>query len=480
MILSRGSVRNAPWPYFADAQENGSFTGYQGASATDNSFLGNNQIGDMFLRIPDTVYTPYIAHTQRDGYVLVHGHPLNGTKFFTWGQSGPGRFMQDFLAGGGRRQGDYTELQIGPAPTQMQSFPLPKNSKLEWTEWFRGYQGDVLTLYDKDYQVALDSIDSWMKEPEGMPKSETNDWDTFFQEVASQPSSKILVQGQPWGYLEQLLLKVESLAPGLTFTEPKKGTIAYKEAKPWIELIKTGKFSDETLNQLPLSYQTTDNWLTLLRASVDAHGLTWLHALHIAIALTERGDIEEPIQLFQKSYDMKPNPIAARCLGILSTSTDDAWSYFQQAWNIYLSDYTNDEDISSRLGLNLVTEMSFFLQQNLWYDRMEAFIPTVPDEFKVSDAYITMTIKLNLYKQEYTQARETLASNCFPTYASARSDLITFWNTAVEGIAQQNKLINDGGDITYVERHQARMSDPIPDNIGCVYASEVRIIFMNL
>ena len=44
------------------------------------------------------------------------GHPLNGTKFFTWGDNGPGRFMQDFLAGGGKREGDYTELQVGPAP----------------------------------------------------------------------------------------------------------------------------------------------------------------------------------------------------------------------------------------------------------------------------------------------------------------------------------------------------------------------------
>lgn len=38
----------------------------------------------MFLRIPDTVYTPYIAHTEADGYVLVHGHPLNGTILYTY------------------------------------------------------------------------------------------------------------------------------------------------------------------------------------------------------------------------------------------------------------------------------------------------------------------------------------------------------------------------------------------------------------
>lgn len=91
---SRGAVRDAPWPYFADAIENSTFKGYQGEWPTDNSYLGNHQLGDMFLRISDSVYTPYIAHTDMDGYVLVHGHPLNGTKFFTWGDSGPGRFMQ--------------------------------------------------------------------------------------------------------------------------------------------------------------------------------------------------------------------------------------------------------------------------------------------------------------------------------------------------------------------------------------------------
>lgn len=45
------------------------------------SYIGNHQIGDMFLRIPeDKVYTPYIGHTTDDGYTLIHGHPLNGTK----------------------------------------------------------------------------------------------------------------------------------------------------------------------------------------------------------------------------------------------------------------------------------------------------------------------------------------------------------------------------------------------------------------
>lgn len=112
----------------------------------------------MFLRIDaDAVaakgISPYIGHNQLGdkGYVYIHGHPLNGTKFFTWGQSGPGRFMQDFLAGGGKRQGDYTELQTGPAPTQMQTFPLANNSVSEWTEWFKGFFAKEEDLRGKDY-----------------------------------------------------------------------------------------------------------------------------------------------------------------------------------------------------------------------------------------------------------------------------------------------------------------------------------------
>ena len=77
---------------------NSSFTGYDNAWVQDNSFLGNIIWGDYFLRIPET-NTPYIAIAEQDGRVVYHGHTLNGTKFFTWGQNGAGRFMQDFLSG---------------------------------------------------------------------------------------------------------------------------------------------------------------------------------------------------------------------------------------------------------------------------------------------------------------------------------------------------------------------------------------------
>jgi hypothetical protein len=472
---SRDPMRDAPWPYFAEAIENASFTGYQNKWMTDNSYLGNHQIGDMFLRIPDSVYTPYICHNQAEdnGYTYIHGHPLNGTKFYTWGQSGPGRFMQDFLAGGGHRQGDYTELQVGPAPTQMQNFPVPKQSIKQWTEWFKGFYANPKTIRSDNYDAAIREGDRWIRSEKGMPSDHVKELDEFFDKYSTVDPTEVLVEGQPWGALEEMLLG-KRLAKGLTFTLPKdKNSLAYKEAQPWVELLTNGKFSDETLSKLPLSYQTTDRWLNVIEKSVQTQGMTWLHAFLLGIAYTERGFIDEPKKYFQQSIDLKPSPVAYRCLAVLQTTPEAAWPYYQQAWATLHTSYVNDADVYQRLTYNFITEISYFLQQNLWYDEIEKFVSDVRGhnylkDYEV-DAFVTMEIKLNIHKNAYSPAKESLGSHCFPTYAKARDDLMNMWNTVVMGMAQEAK----GAPLTNVEKHQARLSNKIPENIGCQYASEV-------
>lgn len=466
---SREPMRDAPWPFFTDGLENSTFTGYKNQVGADMSYLQNHQLGDMFLRIPEEAYTPYIAHTEDDGFVLVHGHPLNGTKFFTWGQSGPGRFMQDFLAGGGKRQGDYAELQIGPAPTQMQNFAVPKNSIREWTEWFKGFYGDVDTLYG-EYDDALNHIDEWMKKPgDGMPQEVVKDWDAFFERHATTEPAEILVRGQPWGALEELRLG-RKMVEGLSFElPPSSDTTAYAEVRPWVELVKEGTFSEKTLTVMPTSYQTTDSWYELLQKSALEHSATWMHHLFLGIARAERGDIKEPLEHFKASLELKPNPVAARCVAVLQQTAEDAWPYYEQAWKILHEDFVEDPSYE-RLTANLVTEMSFFLQQSGWYDTMQQFLVAVPEQHRGLDAYLTMQIKVNLNNNEYDAAASILGKECFPTYGSARSDLMDMWNTAQVGIAQQKK--GHDAELTNVEKHQARVRNPVPENIGCKYASE--------
>jgi len=100
---------------------------------------------------------------------------------------------------------------------------------------------------------------------------------------------------------------------------------------------------------------------------------------------------------------------------------------------------------------------------------MDKFLNVVPQANRELDAYVLMEVNVALYyKKSYQVARDILSKNCFPTFAKARADLMVFWNDAVMGIAQVKK----GSALTNVEKHQARINNKIPDNIGCQYASE--------
>ena len=85
----------ATWPRFAMGDRNASFSGYRGGRTTDNSFLGAVTSGDFFMgRTAPGEHS--ISYADAGGFVGYHGHAaaVNGTKFFTWGQNGAGRFMQ--------------------------------------------------------------------------------------------------------------------------------------------------------------------------------------------------------------------------------------------------------------------------------------------------------------------------------------------------------------------------------------------------
>lgn len=461
---TRDPMRDAPWPWFAGSIENSTFQGVDGEWPVDNSYLGNILWGDFFLRIPSEVYSPYIGHTEQDGFVLIHGHPLNGTKFFTWGQNGPGRFMQDFLGGGAEnREGDYTELQVGPAPTQMQNFPVHANSVMQWSEWFRGFNTDPAKMAG-EYQTALDEIDQWMRSEQGMPHEKRDEIDSFFQAHVDTTPSKMIYSGMPWGAVEELRLG-KKLVKGLDFELPEDGTLAYDEALPWVDLVKTGNFSERALNALPLSFQTTDAWMDLLVSSAQKSGYTWLHYFHIGVGLMERGSVDEARSMFRHSLGLKPNPVSARNLALLETTYEAAWPYYLKAWAILNGEWREDQAFS-RLQLNLASEMLYFLQTVNWLDKMEWFLSEIPSELLYLDAAVSSAAKVALAKQDVDKVVSLLSDNCFPTYARERADLIDMWNSAQEIIRARDA----GRALSNVEKHRARVENPPPRNIGCPYA----------
>ena len=115
------------------------------------------------------------------------------------------------------------------------------------------------------------------------------------------------------------------------------------------------------------------------------------------------------------------------------------------------------------------------MQQTEWYESYSWFLNEVPTQNRNLDAYVTLQTKYLLYVKDYAAAVSLLGKNCFPTYAKARDDLINMWFLGQEGLAllQKQSVSPDTQSLNALERHQARIKNPPPDNIGCQYAAEV-------
>ena len=112
-----------------------------------------------------------------------------------------------------------------------------------------------------------------------------------------------------------------------------------------------------------------------------------------------------------------------------------------------------------RLSLNLANEMAVFLiGRGTWYSDMKSFLESLGEAEARLDAVIRVMVMLANYEKDFDHSITLLSENCFPTYATDRSYLMSLWNEAVQGRA---------GAITDREKHNARMQNPVPRNIGC-------------
>ena len=512
-------LRNAPWPYFDNGMLNSTFSGVlptaegddgkstAGDRLADSSFLGNiAYTGDYFLRLPNAS-RKWIAHVDDAGeYVAVHGHDLEGSKFFTWGQSGPGRFMQDFLAGGVKGAGYYTELQSGLTPTQQQVFTLPAHAHVAFTEYFkpmrRGERAarGAPTPADGDtpaaplpatYAKATAQVGAWWDSAEGVPPSKVADMEAFFKKHQDQPpkASEVLSHGSAWGYLHEQLTKTK-LAPGATFGLPPAGSRAAEEAAIWIELANTGTFSEATLSgvRAPLAYAVDSTWVRALETSAKAHGASWLHQLLLAVAYAEGGEVERPRALLTAARtDPRgaASPLVVRNLAVLSASAEEAWPLFHAAWN--LTAHTpppplETSSVTGRLAQNIADETLKAIIGNLegassgaanvtsvWYARLRAMVQAAVHVVGASgsDTILVARAILHTNDGDYDDALALLRTECFPTLGRGRDVLLALWRACVVG----NEAKTRGRPATPLEAHRARKASPVPSNIGCPYAT---------
>lgn len=246
--------------------------------------------------------------------------------------------------------------------------------------------------------------------------------------------------------------------------------------------------------------QIGDEWLNLLLAAEDAaQSSNWLTNLHVAVALIERGDVDEPKTRLAKSLEaQRLNPVAARTLAVLMDSVEAAWPLYQKAFTmaLELASGTADDDNTNgtvsvasvnvaagqQLLLNLGSEMCAFLQgAELWAD-LQTFVEGQQFADAIAQAPSLATLDTVLLSQVYVALRaespakpeDALAvlgasgpAGCFPTFGRARSVLMDLWFEA-------NQMIEEttlGRPLLPIEARDNRVSIPVPRNIGCPYAS---------
>ena len=249
------------------------------------------------------------------------------------------------------------------------------------------------------------------------------------------------------------------------------------------------------------SRQIGDEWLNLLLASEQtAQSPNWLTNLHVAVALIERGDVDEPMKRLAASLEaQRLNPVAARTLAVLTDSVDSAWPLYQKAFTMALelaggnadddNDTTNGTSVASvnvaagkQLLLNLGSEMCAFLQgAELWAD-LQTFVEgqqfadaiALAPSLATLDTVLLSQVYIALRAESPAKPQDALAvlgasgpAGCFPTFGRARSVLMDLWFEANQ-VIEETTL---GRPLLPIEARDNRVSIPAPRNIGCTYAS---------
>eukprot|EP00658_Telonema_sp_P-2_P038159 TRINITY_DN2741_c0_g2_i2.p1 TRINITY_DN2741_c0_g2~~TRINITY_DN2741_c0_g2_i2.p1 ORF type:complete len:753 (-),score=124.49 TRINITY_DN2741_c0_g2_i2:115-2373(-) len=462
-----------PWPHGAWTLQNSSFRG-SGSSAqcpsfqSDQSYIGNIPAShDFFFYIPRNT-TPHVTHVSDDGYSFVHTHApeVRGTKFFQWGKDASGQFMQDFMSASDyenrnctapyydpwcehfTHDGDYTELQVGPAPTQMHVFPIAGNTSYEWTESFKGFWANVSRIHSPNYSHAVDEVAEWMASKGGLPQSEFLDMDGFFDslaEVAPAPGD-ILYQGMPWGGLREMLLASRPASEGEVRLVPH-GACPFsrpeytQETRPWIDLIVNGTFSRETLSLTPASFEVDALWVEVLDESLRQHNETWLHHLFLGTHSLEVGNVESARISFMRSLALQPSAHAYRNLAIFAPTADQAASLFFKAWEQWKTLDPTVDAFASALGRDLSSEIAAWLMLNERWEQLRRLFADLPSEYLTKDRVIHSNAALAVHDKDWQTAIRLLTGHCFPTYGSERGALIDLWWEAqvLEELARTSK-----------------------------------------
>ncbi|KAH8046235.1 DUF5107-containing protein [Aureococcus anophagefferens] len=290
----------APFPFFADAGANASF------APTDHSYPANyGKARENFIRGGGGDHAFMSIHDGR-GRGLLHAQSATqaeGRKYWVWGTDDDDAARMRFLSSPG--DGDYVELQAGPAPTQSQTFPLGAGARRAWTESFSplAMEADATKL-NGPYAAAVAAVAERL-ETVGPARAEFDDVDAFLASVADAPPPFSTSEARPFPG-----------APGLAFGSVDEAVAADPAARPWASLLVNGTFGAEANTaDVVTSFMVDDAWVSLMEralASAAHPDDAWLLHLHLGVAAHHRADYAGAMAHYEASAARKRTALAAR------------------------------------------------------------------------------------------------------------------------------------------------------------------------
>jgi hypothetical protein len=275
----------------------------------------------VFFRQPEARRL-FIASVDKVGYGLMQTAtaPMQGRKFFYFGNAQGGQNWMDYLSNPG--EGLYLEIQSGIAPTQNQRFELPPHSELEWTEAFSPVALDAAQAHDGDYLAAVRHAGAHLDA--SVPASELARVDAFLAREARQPLTTRVSFGEAWGARQEQALG-RSLAEGLDFSSAH-------EPDFWDDIAAGRPAPAVHLSRLPPAIAVSDLWVARLTQNAEAHGNSYLHELMLAIAALDRNNHDLAREHTDASLALKPSWLGYRLAALLAADVEIATGLYMKAW----------------------------------------------------------------------------------------------------------------------------------------------------
>ncbi len=333
---------------------------------------------------------------------------LQGRKFFFFGTAPGGQQWMDFLARPG--EGDYIEIQSGVAPTQNQRFELAGGSATHWTEVYGLLEVEPEAAHDPNYQRAVAATRRAIDER--YPATELADIDAFLTRMSREPVTRRLSAGAPWGMRQERLIG-RPLAEGLDFAVDAPHTL-------WDDLAAGRPIAAEALDAVPDEMAVSDLWVETLRASVEAEGETWLHALLLGIAALDREDRDEAAALFERSVALRPSWLGLRQRALLASDPARAEADYLAAWE------------TGEAPPALAAEIVAFLIRTDRLSQLDAFVAGLP-EAALSDEQVHMARARLAAQQGDLDLLERLLQRRFATVREGDVLLSDLWIALMAG-----------------------------------------------